>query len=109
MNAQQLTVNECKVMWIVGSLQRLATLGLLGSDIPMKLTGDAVDIFIEIDNLRDYLFQSDFEVAQIFNTLVEIQSPDTKPEDIKPIIELLLEYKNNRTEIVKFALSHQTV
>ena len=103
----QLSIDECKVMWVVGSLQRLATLGLLGSDIPMKLTADAVDDFIEIDNLREHLFPNDFEIAQIFNTLVKIESPDTKPEDIKPIIDLLLEYKNNRTEIVKYALSQQ--
>jgi hypothetical protein len=108
MNAQ-LSVDECKIMWVIGALQRLATLGLIGPDIPLKLSGNAVDTYIQIDENREYLFESDFEIASIFTELTENECDEQNPEDIKPIVKLLLEYKNNRTEIVKYALSHQFI
>ena len=110
MNAQ-LSIDECKIMWVVGALERLATLGLIGPDIPMKLTSDAVDDYLQIDEYRELLFSSDFEVANIFTAIAneecdpELQDPD----DLKPVIELLIDYKNNRTEVVKYALSHQLI
>lgn len=98
-------------MWIIGALQRLATLGVIGSDIPLKLTSDAVEDYLYIDEHRQLLFESDFEIASIFTAIVssecdpEVQNPD----DTKPLIELLLEYKNNRTKVVKYALSRQII
>jgi len=108
MNTQML-IDECKVLWVVGALERLATLGLIGSDIPLKLTSDAVEDYVKIDEHREYLFESDFEIASIVTALINDQcDPELqKPEDTKPLIDLLLEYKNNRTKIVKYALSHQ--
>lgn len=104
----KLTIDECKVMWVVGALQRLATLGMIGPDIPLKLTPEAVDDYLEIDNLRNLLFESDFEIATIFNALAKDEcDPEPEPDDVDAIVDLILEYKNNRTEIVKFALSNQ--
>ena len=104
----ELTIDECKVMWVVGALQRLATLGMIGPDIPLKLTPEAVDDYLEIDNHRDLLFESDFEIATIFNALAKDEcDPEPEPDDVDAIVDLILEYKNNRTEIVKFALSNQ--
>ena len=110
MNAQ-LSIDECKVMWVVGALERLATLGLIGSDIPLKITSDSIEDYLEIDEHRELLFQSDFEIASIFNSLVNLEcdSELQDPEDIKPVLNLLLQYKDNRTELVKYALSHQII
>ncbi len=109
MNAQ-LSIDECKVMWVVGALERLATLGVIGPDIPLQLSADAVEDYMEIDNHRNLLFESDFEIASIFTQIVECECEDEpEPDDVEAIIDLILEYKNNRTEIVKFALSHQTI
>ena len=109
MNAQ-LSIDECKVMWVVGALERLATLGVIGPDIPLQLSADAVEDYIEIDNYRNLLFESDFEIASIFTQIAKDECEDEpSPEDTEAIIDLILQYKNNRTEIVKFALSHQTV
>lgn len=107
----QLTISECKVMWVVGALERLATLGMIGPDIPLKLSGSAVDDYLQIDEYREHLFESDFEIASIFTALANSEcDPELQDqEDIKPLIDLLLKYKNNRTEIVKYALSHQTI
>jgi hypothetical protein len=108
MNAQ-MSIDECKVLWVVGALERLATLGLIGADVPLKMTSDAVEDYIQIDEHRELLFQSDFEIASIMTALInDVCNPDLQdPEDTNPLIDLLLEYKNNRTEIVKYALSHQ--
>lgn len=106
----KLTIDECKVLWVVGTAERLATLGLLSPDIPVKLSADAVDNFIEIDEHRNLLFPNDFEIAQIFKAIAKSENEvEVEEEDINQIIDLILEYKNNRTEIVKYALSHQTV
>jgi hypothetical protein len=110
MNAQ-LTVDECKIMWVVGALERLATLGLIGPDIPLKLTSNAIEDYIQIDEHRELLFDSDFEIASIFTALANDEcDPDIQdPGDIKPIIDLLIKYKDNRTEIVRYALSKQLI
>ena len=109
MNAQ-LSIDECKVMWVVGAAERLATMGLLSPDIPMKLTSDAVDDFIEIDNDVDLLFPNEFEIAQIFKEIANSHNEyEVDNEDTNQIIRLILEYKNNRIELMKYALSHQTI
>jgi hypothetical protein len=106
----QLTISEMKVMWIVGATERLATLGILSPDIPMKLTADAVDYFIEIDNHRNLLFSCDFEIEQLFKVITKAESCEEVPDNVMDqIVELILEYKNNRTELVKKALSYQTM
>ncbi len=106
----QMTISEIKILWVVGALERLATLGMLSSDIPLKLTPDAVDDYIEIDNHRNLLFSDDFEIAQIFLAIAKAENEcEVSDDDMNQIIKLILEYKNNRTELVKYALSHQTV
>lgn len=101
-----LTVNECKVLWVVGAAERLATLGLLSPDIPMKLTAEAIDDFIEIDENVDLLFPNDFEIASIFRQIASSENEyEVDKEDTNQIIRLILEYKNNRTELVKYAFS----
>lgn len=105
-----LSIPEMKIFWIVGAAERLATLGMLSPDIPVKLSADAVDNFIEIDEHRNLLFPNDFEIAQIFKAIARSENEfEVEEEDTNQIIDLILEYKNNRTEIVKYALSHQTV
>ena len=105
-----LTIPEMKLLWIVGAAERLATLGMLSPDIPLKLSADAVDNFIEIDEHRNLLFPNDFEIAQIFKAIARSENEfEVEEKEINQIIDLILEYKNNRTEIVKYALSHQTV
>lgn len=103
-----LSVSESKVLWVVGALERLATLGLLSSDIPLTLTADAIDDYMEIDEYRHQLFPNDFEITQIFKAIANSSNErEVEPEDMNDVIDLLLKYKNNRTEIVKYALSHQ--
>lgn len=104
----QLSIGECKVMWVVGAAERLATLGLLSPDIPMRLSAEAVDIFMEIDRDVDLLFPNDFEIANIFREIASMHNEyEVDEENTNQIVHLILEYKNNRIELMKYALSHQ--
>lgn len=104
----QLSIGECQVMWVIGAAERLATLGLLSPDIPMRLNAEAVDIFMEIDRDVNLLFPNDFEVASIFREISSRHNEyEVDEENTNQIVHLILEYKNNRTELVKYALSHQ--
>jgi len=109
MNAQ-LTINHYKSLWVIGAVERLATLGMLSPDIPMRLTPDAVDTFVELDKHRDKLFSDDNEIGDIFRGITRCENveevSDTENDEI---VKLILVYKNDRTLLVKYALSHQTM
>ena len=103
-----LSVEECKVLWVVGAAERLATLGLLSPDIPTRLTTDTIENFIEIDRDVDLLFSSDYEVASVFREIASVVNErEVDENDMRSVVNLILEFKNNRTELVKYALSHQ--
>jgi hypothetical protein len=104
----QLSIGECKVMWVIGAAERLATLGLLSPDIPMRLSAEAVDLFMEIDRDVELLFPNDFEIANTFREIASMHNEyEVDEENTNQIVRLILEYKNNRTELMKYALSHQ--
>jgi hypothetical protein len=103
-----LSISESKVIWVVGAAERLATLGLLSPDIPTRLTADAIDDFIEIDRDVDLLFSSDYEIASVFRQIASMfNEREVDENDMRSVVNLILEYKNNRTNLVKYALSHQ--
>lgn len=97
-----LSSSEYKVLWVIGSLERLATLKIIDGDIPLRLSEDALDDYLFADNYRQRLFNSDTEVEEVFSGVS--MSTETKPEDYNTLVRLLLEYKNNRTELVRYAL-----
>jgi len=100
------SIPEMKVIWVIGALERLATLGVLNSDVPLTLSQDAIDDYISIDNDLQYLFESDFEIAQIFRAVANQNNErEVDEDDMCSVIELLLHYKNDREELVKYALS----
>lgn len=103
---EQLTLKECKMLWIFGALERLQSLGFM--DGPMyKVAPKAIDMFIEIDESRDFLFQTDEEVLDLFKLVVKMESEEQPDEvEMNQLCELLLEYKNNRDVMMKFALEH---
>jgi hypothetical protein len=103
-----LSIFESKVLWVVGAAERLATLGLLSPDIPTRLAADAIDNFIEIDRDVDLLFSSDYEIASVFREIAStFNEREVDENDMRSVVNLILEFKNNRTNLVKYALSHQ--
>ena len=77
---EQVSIEECKVMWVIGAAERLATLGLLGGSVPVRITPEGIDQYLEIDD-----------------------------EDMSAMIDLLVDFKNCREDVVKYALSLQTI
>lgn len=97
-----------KLLWMVGALERLATLGLLNPDVPMKVSSSAIDRYLSLDEDRDNLFQDELEFASILVSLVKSESdPVPSDDEIVDLCELVSQYRDNREETVKFALSHK--
>lgn len=104
------SISDCKLLWVVGAAERLATLGIIGKNIPLTVSSDAVDEYLKIDNRRYNLFDSDYEIAQIFHVIVEAFSEtETNEEDLEDVIDFIIDYKNQRTELVKYALCNSEV
>lgn len=98
-------MNELKVLWVVGAAERMATLGLISSNVPMQVKQDSIDDYLVADDCRHGIFSSDKEVAEIFDVMARKESEeDIDDEDMDNMIDLLLEFKNNRTNLVKYAL-----
>jgi hypothetical protein len=99
-----------QILWIAGCLERLATLGFFEEEVPYVLSSEAVDTYVKVDENRHSIITDD-EVKEIIPVYVRITSDlPMKDDDIDIITELVLQYKNNRTEMVKHALvNHMTL
>lgn len=99
------STTECQIVWLIGATERLASLGLL-EETPLKLSNEkAIDLFLEIDKSRHVLFKDDFEMAQILNHVVkETCEEETDIDVVNALVELILEYKNNRYKLAQRAL-----
>ena len=101
---QEFTKRDKQLLWVFGTLERLAHLGYL-QDPPYHITEDNIDFFLEIDSYRELLFDSDSE----FNSLIFLACKDSgviDPEQVASITQLARDYKDNRDALVKFALAH---
>jgi len=97
---------EDKLLWIIGALERLATLELLDSNVPVKVSTNAIDRYLNLDENRNDLFEDDYEVVSCLVGIIQEESdPVPSNEEIAVIAVLLMQYKNNREEMVRFALS----
>lgn len=93
----------CQVLWVYGAMERLSTLGLL-QDPGVQITQKAIDLFLQIDENRDILFDKD----EHFVSLVKLVCIDfnAQEEQIDDIIQMVREYKDNRTKLVQFSLAN---
>ena len=61
---------ECnQVLWVVGALERLATLGMLTTP-PHVVSSGAIDLFIDLDDARYALFPDNQVIEEIVGALV---------------------------------------
>ena len=96
---------EDKLLWMVGALERLATLGLLDSNVPLNVSSNVIDRYLNLDENRNDLFEDDYEVVSCLVGIIRAESdPIPSDEEIAEIAELLMQYKNNREEVVRYAL-----
>jgi hypothetical protein len=101
---QEVTKRDKQVFWMFGVFERLAHLGYL-QDPPFHITEDYIDFFLEIDSYCQILFDSDEEFCKLVG-LVCKDAGVVDPEQVTTITHLARDYKDNREQLVKFALSH---
>lgn len=99
------TLEEKKILWVVGSLERLAGLGYF-TEIGYKVDQECVDLYWELDDIRDYLFGDEEEMFNILMCLLE--ESNIALDEIKEIYNLIISYKNNRNKVFTFSLNNFT-
>ena len=100
----QFTKAHYQILWIVGAFERLSTLGLI-EEVPLVVSADSVELFVELDEIRNNLI-TDEEIEQIVPHLIQETSDNVvSDEDVECLVKLILEFKNNRTEVVKYGLN----
>lgn len=97
---------EDKILWIVGSLERLATFGFLSPEVPWKVSIKGLDKYLNLDEDRYNLFTDYVELIQVIASVIKSESnPVPSDEEIAQIAIIVVNYFHNRDELVKYALS----
>lgn len=97
-----------QIFWVVGAAQRLANLGLF-DETPMGIPLSKNQEWVELDKIRRFLFEDDFEVAQIFYGLLTQDGEDSgnyDEETFDGMTKCLIDYKDNRIELFRCVLEH---
>jgi hypothetical protein len=104
-NIQDFRTREMKLMWVYGALERLVTLGLI-YQAPYKIAQEAIDVYLILDDMRDKLFPEDSELKEILRFIMSSTTKNVDNNVLDEMYVLLVQYKNNREDIVKYALEH---
>ena len=96
-----LTGDNKRVFWAFGVIERLAHLGYLHG-VPHNIKPEQIDYFLEIDNDRLNLFESDEQFDDLFSFICDYCKifDDDKVSIVK---HLAKDYMTNRDELVRFA------
>ena len=95
---------ECnQVLWVVGAIERLATLGMLKTP-PLVVSSGAIDLFIDLDDARYVLFPDNQVIEKIVGALVYDYNRSVDVDLVDGITHLVVDYKDNRDRIMKYAL-----
>jgi len=97
------TKQQDQVLWAFGTLERLCNLGMIGC---FGYHISDPDKFLEVDERRSDLFQSDKSMAQLVATVCRKECCMTDSEKIMQMIYLVKQYKDDRDALVKVALEH---
>lgn len=94
---------EKRVLWVVGAMERLGGLGYF-KEVGYTVDKDCVDLYLELDEIRDYLFDKDEDIFFIIMSLIE--ESDLPKEEIKKIYDLVISYKNDRKKVFVYAMEN---
>ncbi len=97
------SLEQNRIIWVVGALERLGGLGYL-SEIGYKVTEETIDHYLELDEIRDYLFENNKEIFIIMMTLME--ESNMSMEELQEIYDLIIDYKENRKKVVVYAMEN---
>lgn len=94
------SLEEKRILWVIGSLEKLGGLGFFSS-IPLKISESSLDVYWEIDDLRESLISKE-DIKQILYCLV-IEG-ELEVEDFEVIYQLLITYYENREKIFSYGM-----
>lgn len=98
------TINNYRIMWVVGALERLATLGMIGTP-PLVIPPNQVENYVLLDEMRSGLFHKNDDIKEILVGLIAQFNQTYDNKLIEDLYYLITDYKDNRSKIVKYALS----
>lgn len=98
------SVSEMKVFWVVGAMERLATLGFLESP-PLTISQESIDLFLEVDEIREGLFSDENELKNIIEALVKSHNHCCDKQLVNDLFHLVRDYKNERARVFKAGLT----
>lgn len=126
---QSLSKEEMQVIWIIGACERMEGLGLMKAGCS-SIDKEAIDVYLEIDEHRDELFDSFENFAEIVvatimadtNAMIEkniqeghdsrsswelmgCKNQEEQAENIANIVMCLAAYLKNRERLVQYALN----
>jgi hypothetical protein len=90
-----LSPDHLKTLWVIGALERLATLGFLDKEIPWKVSQSAIDHWQRADENRFSLFQNEGDIRNYAAIVISLSSdPPISREDtaIQAIAILVAEF-----------------
>ena len=92
-----------RAFWAYGALERLAHLGYLENP-PCHICPDRIDLFEEFDSYCQCLFESEAEFEDLLERICQSIAMDDE-DQIEVVTQLVRDYRDNRTELVRFALT----
>lgn len=100
------TKEEAAVFWVVGALERLATLGFLDPDVPWQVSREKISEWIELDENRFSTF-SEFELLKVANAVLQIGGVEER-EELEGVLTILYHFwgDKDRYRLLQFALDN---
>ena len=95
MQHTDLSPDHLKTLWVIGALERLATLGFLDKEVPRKVSQSAIDQWQKADENRFSLFQNETDIRDYAAIVISLSSdPSVSREDstIRAIARLVAEF-----------------
>lgn len=101
----KLTKKDYQVLWVFAALERLQNLGMI-SGADYNLTPDGIDRFLEVDDHRHVLFDNEKDFETLVTLICNDKDVAHTKEEIDDVIQIVRSFRDEREDLVKFALSN---
>jgi hypothetical protein len=92
---------QSQLIWTFGVLERLTNLGMIGG-FDWHIID--IDTFLAIDENRDTLFLHESTMPRLVELICKKEGKMKNDKQIECIVALVKEYRDNRAELMRFAL-----
>lgn len=93
---------QTQALWVFGAMERLQALGII-EGVDFGLHPRAVELFVQIDESRKQVFDNEEDFETLIRVICNRKALHSEKE-IKEIIEITREYRDDRDALVRFAL-----